>query len=111
MLRATPLLSLFALACIGPDNTTICAETTRTLSDICDLELTEADTEQLYATCEQTAGYAQATGCAAVQRQAWTCMANAIAGRSCAQATAAVDAQCAYIYGRVEGCLPTEAVD
>ena len=110
MNRALPLLLLTA-SCLGPDITEICVETTHTLSTICDLELDDNATAQLTATCERTAGYAHASGCAEEQYQAWRCMAHAIAGKSCAQAREAVDAQCSYAYGRVEGCLPTEAED
>ena len=100
------LFLLLLTGCLGPTGSNLCVENAQTSAEACEQELDSDAIAQRQNDCDYIEGYTQSAGCAEDYKKLADCVSNAIAGKSCEKITEAINSECAYLQGRVSGCLP-----
>ena len=103
-MRSLPLLFLFG--CLGPTGASVCYDNAITSAQICELDLERSELDQRQQDCDYNEGYVQSVGCATDYKKLTDCVSNAIAGKACEDINDAINEECAYLAGRLQGCLP-----
>ena len=103
------ILPLLLIGCLGPSDASVCFENIKTSADICELELSADELDQRQSQCDYNTGYVQSVGCAHEYQVLSDCVSNAIAGQACDNLDEAINKECAYLSGRLSGCLPPNA--